>query len=281
MDHEARLERLLVGLRGLGLLREWPLGDGTDADAQLRAIAELLAHRDEPPMADALDLREYDHAEGYAEWAATYDDEGNALLAVEEPWLRELLADIPPGDAVDVACGTGRLSERLCALGHRVTGVDPSEAMLAKARAKGLAASFVLGSFDDVPMPDASADLVTSALALTHVTDLKPAIREVARVVRPGGHVLVSDVHPFAVATGAQALFHGVDGSRAVTINYQHQVSDYVRAFLSAGLVIERCEEPLVDEGFKNGLGSEDVRAAADIGLTGMPLLLVWRLRRA
>ena len=103
---------------------------------------------------------------------------------------------------------------------------------------------------------------------------------EIARVVRPGGHVVLSDVHPFAVETGFQAVFRRADGSRAVTINHLHQVSDYVRAFVAAGLAIERCEEPLVDEGFKAGLGSDDVRAAADVGLTGMPLLLLWRLRR-
>jgi len=52
-----------------------------------------------------------------------------------------------------------------------------------------------------------------------------------------------------------------------------------VRAFADAGLAIERCEEPLVDEGFKIGLGSDDVRAAADLALTGLPLLLIWVLR--
>jgi hypothetical protein len=57
-------------------------------------------------------------------------------------------------------------------------------------------------------------------------------------------------------------------------------VSDYVRAFVPAGLVIEACHEPLVDEGFTNGLGSDDVRDAADLGLTGLPLLLIWVLRR-
>ena len=44
---------------------------------------------------------------------------------------------------------------------------------------------------------------------------------------------------------------------------------------------MERCEEPLVDEEFNSALGSVDVGAAADIGLTGMPLLLLWNLRRA
>ena len=76
------------------------------------------------------------------------------------------------------------------------------------------------------------------------------------RVVRPGGYVVTTDIHPITVATGgAQALFRRADGSRGVTVNYQHWVSDYVRAFVDAGFVIERCEEPVVDEGFKQGLG--------------------------
>jgi hypothetical protein len=58
-------------------------------------------------------------------------------------------------------------------------------------------------------------------------------------------------------------------------------VSAYVRAISEAGLVIERCLEPLVDEGYKVGLGSPEFREAADISLTGLPLLLVWVLRRS
>lgn len=279
MEHEAKLERLLIGLRGLGLLREWPFGDPQRADEQLRAIATMLAHRDEPPMTDALGVTELDHADGYAAWSATYDDPGNALLVVEEPVLRSIIAELEPGDAADVACGTGRVTAMLCELGHRVTGIDPSEAMLERARDKRLRATFGTGSFDVLPLPDNSADLITCALALTHVTDLGPPMREFARVLRSGGRAVLSDIHPIAVATGAQALFHRADGSRAVTINHQHWLSDYMRAFAEAGFVVERCEEPLVDEGFKTGLGSDDVRAAADLGLTGLPLLLIWVLR--
>lgn len=279
MEHEAKLERLLIGLRGLGLLREWPLGDPARADEQLQAITDLLAHRNELPMNEALDVTALDHAEGYAAWSETYDDPGNALLLVEEPVLRSFLADVPVGDAADVGCGTGRVTAMLSDLGHHVTGIDPSDAMLERARAKGIAATFERGSFEALPLADDSVDLVTCALALTHVTDLGPAVREFARVLRPGGHVVLSDVHPLAVATGAQAFFRRADGSRAVTINHQHWVADYVRAFSNAGLKIRRCEEPLVDEGFKSGLGSDDVRAAADLGLTGLPVLLLWLLR--
>lgn len=279
MEQKARLERLVIGLRGLGLLRAWPLGDGDEAAAQIDVIAHLLAHRDDPPMAEVLELHTYDHKDGYEAWADTYDDPGNALIDVEERTFRPILSALPPGDAVDVACGTGRLASMLCDLGHSVQGVDPSEAMIARARAKRLPVTFHLGRLDALPIASDSADLATCALALTHVTDLGPAVAELARIVRPSGRIVLSDVHPIAVATGAQAMFRHSDGSRGVTINYQHWVADYIRVFVDAGLVIERCEEPLVDEGFKLGLGSEDVRAAADLGLTGLPLLLIWVLR--
>ncbi len=53
-----------------------------------------------------------------------------------------------------------------------------------------------------------------------------------------------------------------------------------MRAITDAGPVIERCLEPLVDEGYKVGLGSPEFREAADISLAGLPLLLFWVLRR-
>ena len=280
MDHEPRLERLLIGLRGLGLLRTWPLGDPAEAERELATIAEMLAHRDEPPMNDVLELREFDHVDGYAAWSETYDEPGNALIDTEERALRPILARVPVGDAADVACGTGRLSAMLCELGHRVVGVDPSEEMLERARAKQIPASFQVGSFESLPLADDSVDLVTCALALTHSTDLRPVAEGFMRVLRSGGAVVTTDIHPITVAAGgAQALFRRADGSRGVTVNYQHWISDYVRAFVGAGFVIERCEEPLVDEGFKQLLGSKDVREAADLGLTGLPLLLIWVLR--
>jgi ubiquinone/menaquinone biosynthesis C-methylase UbiE len=278
MRHEARLERLLIGLRGLGLLREWPFGDSGRADEQLRAIADLLAHRDEPPMNVALDLEELGHGAGYAAWSESYDGP-NPLIDVEEAILRPMIEGLEPGRAIDAASGTGRLASILSELGHDVVGVDASEPMLDRARAKGIPASFERGSYEDLPVDDHAFDLVTCTLALTHTTDLVPPMREFARVLRPGGRVILSDVHPIAIATGAQAFFHRSDGSRAVTTNHQHWTADYIRAFAAAGFMIERCEEPLVAEGYKMGFGSEDVRAAGDLGITGLPLLLIWVLR--
>jgi ubiquinone/menaquinone biosynthesis C-methylase UbiE len=280
MEHEAKLARVVIGLRGLGLLRAWPLGDDAEAEEQLRTLAEMMAHRDELPLGETFHLESLDTAAGYAAWSETYDVVPNALIDVEERTLRPLLAELPAGDALDVACGTGRVTAILAELGHSVVGVDPSEEMLDRARAKGLSATFRTGSFERLPSEDSSADLVTCMLALTHVTDLGPAFREFARVLRPGGAVVTTDIHPIATALGGAALFRRADGSRAATTNHTHWVSAYVRAITDAGLVIERCLEPLVDEGYKVGLGSPEFREAADISLTGLPLLLFWVLRR-
>jgi ubiquinone/menaquinone biosynthesis C-methylase UbiE len=277
MQRSVRLERLLLGFRGLGLLRGWPLGNEAEAHRQLDAIEELVRRRRDSPMSDVYEVTEFDHPAGYAAWAETYDDENN-MIDIEERYLRRILERYPAGDAADIACGTGRVSALLCELGHHVTGVDPSEEMLTVARAKDLDATFIVGDFAKVPLPDDSVDLVTCTLALTHVADLRGPMAEMARITRPGGRIVLSDIHPIAVATGGQAVFRRADGTRGATTNLQHWTSDYVAAFRHAGLSIEDCIEPLVDDDFLSELRLQPVREAADLALTGLPCLLLWVL---
>src|SRR5206468_8057208 len=71
--------------------------------------------------------------EGYDRWAASYDTEGNPLLALEEPEVDRALGYVAERDLLDVGCGTGRHAIRLALAGARVTAIDFSEAMLAKA----------------------------------------------------------------------------------------------------------------------------------------------------
>ncbi len=272
-----RTERLLLGLHGLALLRGWPFSPPDEAEAHIAAIQEIVGdvgsrvvvEIDDPGLRDA-----------YAVWSATYDAIDNPLIDTEEPVLRSLLADIDPGRALDAACGTGRLTEILTYLGHHVVAVDASLPMLLHAREKGIPAELLLGDMCQLPLESESVDLVVSALALTHVEDLSVPIAEFARVLRPGGRVLLSDIHPVAVATGAQAFFKLEDGSRGVARNHIHWPSAYVGAASAAGLRVEAMIEPPVDARFGSDVADAEIRLAVQTSLLGLPLVLVWLLRK-
>ena len=133
-------------------------------------------------------------------------------------WKRRLvtLAEVKPGQrALDVCCGTGDLAFALAAQGAEVTGLDFSEAMLAvaedrrqKAEVRGQRSeggtppsalgpppyvSFVRGDAQHLPFPDASFDLVTVGYGLRNLASWEAGLAEMARVVRPGGKLLVLD----------------------------------------------------------------------------------------
>lgn len=101
--------------------------------------------------------------------------------------VRWLVGDVP-ADVVDLGAGTGKLTRSLVAIGHRVTAVEPLEAMLEQLCAAAPDAQAVVGSAERIPLPDASADVVACAQAF-HWFDPDVALPEIARVLRPGGRL--------------------------------------------------------------------------------------------
>ena len=148
-------------------------------------------------------VREVDAVEGYATWAQTYDLEVNPLIAAEEPRVQRVFNEVPMHTAMDVGAGTGRHAIELAKQGVAVTAVDQSSEMLAVAREKaahqGLGIDFRIGSLDDrLPADDGQFDLLVCAQTLSHVPDIEHAVRECVRVVKKGGSILISDIHPDA-----------------------------------------------------------------------------------
>ncbi|MBN1966231.1 MAG: class I SAM-dependent methyltransferase [Anaerolineae bacterium] len=194
--------------------------------------------------------REVGVQEGYAIWAASYDHGNNPLIAIEEPRVAALLAGLkfPAGArALDVGAGTGRHALRLAAQGLAVTALDQSPEMLAQARQKAAAAGLTLdirtGSLTDgLPFADASFDLLTCALVLEHVADLHRAVGEFARVLRPGGFLLISDLHPLGVAHGWRAVFER-PGARFSLPSGSHTRAAYLAALDAAGLVLHASDD--------------------------------------
>ncbi len=100
------------------------------------------------------------------------------------------LVGTDPLDVVDLGAGTGKLTRSLVALGHRVTAVEPLPEMLAHLQAAVPGVRALEGRAEAIPLPDASADVVTAAQAF-HWFDHGPALCEIARVLRPDGRIAI------------------------------------------------------------------------------------------
>lgn len=97
-------------------------------------------------------------------------------------------------DILEAGCGTGLLLAEAARIGRTAIGLDLSHGMLTRARDRGL--RVVQGSLTQVPLPDASVDLVYSMKVLAHVPPIREAIAELARVTRPGGYLLLEFYNP-------------------------------------------------------------------------------------
>jgi len=210
--------------------------------ARLREIQGLLDSAD--ALGDGVEAKPMATQEGYAPWAEFYDEPGNQLVELEQPVVREIVDGLPVGVALDAGCGTGRHAEHLASLGYRVIGVDTSPEMLARAREKVPDGEFHEADLCDLPLADDAVDLVLCALALTHVQDLGRAFTELVRVLRPGGHLVVSDSRALVQGAGLPLVRTRADGTFGYMPTWSRLTSEYLAAALPLGLHVRRCEEP-------------------------------------
>lgn len=223
------------------------------------------------------DARVLPTKEGYDRWAEVYDVDGNPLTTLEEPIVRELLGDVRKLRVADIGCGTGRHLPFLLGQGAEVSAVDFSEGMLDKARTRigSEKAAFIQHDVTTpLPFKDQEFDLVLSCLVLEHITDLDSFFRELARVCRAGGFVVVSAMHPAMWLKGQSARFlDPTTGEQIRPRSYPQQLSDYVMASRRAGLIVEHMSEHAPDE----ELAKKFPRARKHVG---WPMLVAMRLRR-
>ncbi len=234
----------LIGLEGVALLRCFAGEDDSEATtARLAGVRRLLDAAEE--LGTGVTGTLITTQEGYRTWASSYDAPGNQLIDIEQPVVHRILDALPPGVAVDAACGTGRHTVHLSGLGHRVIGVDSSPHMLAVAASKLPETDLRLGGLHRLPVASASADLLLCALALTHVPDLHPVFSEFARVLRPGGHLVLSDARSLLEGVGRPMPGRDRAGRFVVMPWFDWRTSDYLAAALPLGFEVRDCQEPL------------------------------------
>jgi SAM-dependent methyltransferase len=280
-----RRAHFILGLEGLAILRRWWL-DPTTVEARAAEMAQILRTMDSDEFLSVTHaVPETDLLTGYARWSVTYDDPVNPVIVAEARGMRPLLDELD-GRILDAGCGTGRHTTYLADRGGGVVGVDQSPEMLARVLAKHDVSELCQAVLTELPFADAVFDAAVCALVLTHFPDLGQPIEELARVVQPGGTLLISDIHPLVVALGGHAAFSDSEEQLGVIRNYIHQHSDYLRVFRALGLEVEGCVEPVWTDTelalMRNAHspGRTFLRDLAREAVEGLPIVLIWKLRK-
>lgn len=190
-------------------------------------------------------------SEAFDLWSATYDDQAtNPLLLLDDDLTDRFLANVPLEDMVivDVGCGSGRRWPKLLARRpRRLIGFDASAGMLARLKAKYPDAD--LHHVTDHHLPNTlseSCDFIISTLTFGYITDAEGAFREWARVLKPAGEVVLTDLHPDAATRNSRSFRQG---DRTIAIRHQSRsLTSIAAAAAHSGLKVMRSETGVVGE---------------------------------
>jgi ubiquinone/menaquinone biosynthesis C-methylase UbiE len=126
------------------------------------------------------------------DYDAYYQTEfGKNVDNLEKDTLKDLLNEMPCGEMLELGCGTGHWTEFFIELGFKVTALDNSKPMLEYAFRKKLDATFIEGNAQDIPFENESFQMISSVTMLEFVDDQEQVLKEIFRVLKPGGYLLL------------------------------------------------------------------------------------------
>jgi len=200
--------------------------------------------------------KEIEPGKAYDHWAGSYDSQpDNLMLALDEALTGELLDGLPLQSMViaDIGCGTGRhwqkLMEKMPAL---LQGFDVSAGMLSMLKQKyPKAKTFLLKDFHLPELRTNTCDLVSTTLTIAHIENIQEALEEWKRVLKPGGHIIITDYHPDALAKGAKRTFS--QRGRVIAIrNHVHSIESLKTITRQLHLEPVRFIERKIDESVRH-----------------------------
>ncbi|WP_291840524.1 class I SAM-dependent methyltransferase [Brevundimonas sp.] len=199
-------------------------------------------------------------------WIADMGEDGDygRRFVMDAPMLARVRAGAF-AEALDVGCGEGRFCRMLQHEGVRTVGIDPTPELIARARELDDKGEYRLGRAEALEFEDDRFDLVVSYLSLIDIPDIAAAIAEMARVLKPGGTLLIANLTGFNTAGAAHDMGwtkladgrpgFAMDGyleERAAwaewrgirIVNWHRPLSTYMTLLLEQGLTLTRFEEP-------------------------------------
>lgn len=179
-----------------------------------------------------------------------------------DPIVLELCGDVNGLHVADIGCGEGRTSRMLAERGASVVGFDLIEAFVKLASERHPSGTYVRANAEQLPAKDDSFDMVISVLSLLDIPDYRRAIGEMARILKPGGLLIVANassmntagdgwvkdgegnklywpINDYFVERGPEAEWANIK-----VINYHRPLQAYMDAFLGNGLELRRFIEP-------------------------------------
>lgn len=192
----------------------------------------------------------------YEIWSETYDRQsGNLMLDLDEEIFTDLLneLDIKGKVLADVGCGTGRHWKKLYQKHPAfLIGFDVSAGMLTKLLQKFPEALTQLIADNSLKqVPDETIHCLVSTLTIAHIPDIEEAICAWARIMKPGGDLIITDFHPMMLALGGKRSFKH-DGQRFSVVNRVHALEKLNRIFKKNNLTVVRMEVRKVDQSVKS-----------------------------
>jgi SAM-dependent methyltransferase len=198
-------------------------------------------------------------------WVAEMGERGDfGRRYVLDPVMLPRALASSPQKALDVGCGEGRFCRMLKSHGVDVVGIDPTPALLAAARRRDVGGTYLKARAESLPFRREAFDLVVSYLSLIDIPDAEAAVSEMARVLRPGGTLLIANLTSLNTAAGAVGWIKDSDGRRVHypvddylqerafwmeyrgirVLNHHRPLRTYLQALLGAGLVLIHFDEP-------------------------------------
>jgi SAM-dependent methyltransferase len=203
-------------------------------------------------------------ADSAAAWIADMAAQGDfsRRFVLDAPMLA-LASNRPRHRALDVGCGEGRFCRMLRAADIATIGIDPTEALLDEARRRDPGGDYRHGRAEVLEFAGASFDLVVSYLTLIDIPDIDRAIPEMARVLAPGGTLLIANMNGFATAGPPEGWTRDAVGERRFFIdrylepraewvawrgirirNWHRPFGAYMALLLAQGLQLRHFSEP-------------------------------------
>jgi SAM-dependent methyltransferase len=180
----------------------------------------------------------------YAAWRAS--SLGEITEALEHRLIFRIAGSLHGCSVVDVGCGDGTLAALFVAAGAaHVTACDPDQSMVIRARARvideAVRIDLLVARSQALPFPDSSFDIVTSTAVLSFVSDADIAIREMARVLRPGGRLVIGDLGRWSLWS-ARRRIRGWFGAKLWRTARFRTATELAAMITRTGLVVGRIQ---------------------------------------